>query len=277
MTLSLRCLLIGHDDRVARSSARLWLQCDHCGRETAGWQLAREIWPAITPYARGRAAKMATASGRRIRSWRRARLGRRLVPPGDVHARTVSCSWIRPQRLLARECEPLNVVCDAQDTSGRSPTVWPVVPGQRSRELHGPLHTIEPSCFRLALCAVGRVDSGVPEPNDHLLERPRLSSRVQRNRHRRSTAQRGEQEVVRSRTCISAAVRYRFVRDKTMRARRDLLGEAEPRSTNDDFRFVRHIVSRHIGEPLGLRCVLQLTGFGRAKRTRLGALSRGPL
>ena len=34
----------GHDDRIARSSARLWLQCDHCGRETAGWQLgARDL------------------------------------------------------------------------------------------------------------------------------------------------------------------------------------------------------------------------------------------
>ena len=39
MAFSLRCLLMGHDDRLARSPARLWLLCDHCGRETTGWQL----------------------------------------------------------------------------------------------------------------------------------------------------------------------------------------------------------------------------------------------
>jgi hypothetical protein len=69
MTLSLRCLLIGHDDRIARSSARLWLQCDHCGRETAGWQLARETWPAADHLRSGSKAKLGTAS-RRISSWR---------------------------------------------------------------------------------------------------------------------------------------------------------------------------------------------------------------
>jgi len=47
MTLSLQCLFIGHDDRMTRSSARLWLRCDHCGRETAGWQLGREIRLAV--------------------------------------------------------------------------------------------------------------------------------------------------------------------------------------------------------------------------------------
>ena len=70
MTLSLRCLLIGHDDRIARSSARLWLRCDHCGRETAGWQLARETWPAADNLLSGSGARTATASRRRIRSWR---------------------------------------------------------------------------------------------------------------------------------------------------------------------------------------------------------------
>jgi hypothetical protein len=70
MTLSLRCLLIGHDDRIARSSARLWLQCGHCGRETAGWQLARETWPAADNLRSGSTAKLATANDRRISSWR---------------------------------------------------------------------------------------------------------------------------------------------------------------------------------------------------------------
>ena len=67
MTVSLRCLVIGHDDRMARSAGRLWLQCDHCGRETAGWQLARENWPAVDNL-RSEPVRptLATANGRRI-------------------------------------------------------------------------------------------------------------------------------------------------------------------------------------------------------------------
>ena len=71
MTLSLRCLVIGHDDRIARSPVRLWLQCDHCGRETAGWQLARETWPAVDNSRSDSAAKMAAAASvRKTRSCR---------------------------------------------------------------------------------------------------------------------------------------------------------------------------------------------------------------
>jgi len=36
---SVRCLLIGHDDRLLRRPQRLSLQCNHCGRETRGWNL----------------------------------------------------------------------------------------------------------------------------------------------------------------------------------------------------------------------------------------------
>ena len=39
MAFSLRCLLIGHDDRIARLPPRIWLHCDHCGRETKGWEV----------------------------------------------------------------------------------------------------------------------------------------------------------------------------------------------------------------------------------------------
>ena len=118
-------------------------------------------------------------------------------------------------------------------------------PIQPSRELKGPLHAIELACFRLALGTVGRMNPGMPQPHEHLRERPCLSSRVQRDRHRRSTAQCRKQEVVRSRAGIGAAVRDRFVRDQTMRAGRDLLGESESRAANDDFRLVWHVVSGH--------------------------------
>ena len=39
MVISLRCLFLGHDDMMVRAPARLYLRCDHCGRESAGWTL----------------------------------------------------------------------------------------------------------------------------------------------------------------------------------------------------------------------------------------------
>ena len=45
MSFSIKCLLLGHDDSMVRAPERLWLRCDHCGRETAGWTLARSRSP----------------------------------------------------------------------------------------------------------------------------------------------------------------------------------------------------------------------------------------
>jgi hypothetical protein len=39
MLVSMRCLMLGHDDRLVRSPERLRLRCDHCRRETPGWAL----------------------------------------------------------------------------------------------------------------------------------------------------------------------------------------------------------------------------------------------
>jgi hypothetical protein len=41
MSWSMRCLLLGHDDWLLRSSERLKLRCSHCRRETPGWALMR--------------------------------------------------------------------------------------------------------------------------------------------------------------------------------------------------------------------------------------------
>jgi hypothetical protein len=35
--LSLKCLLLGHEDWIRRTSDRLYLECFECGRETQGW------------------------------------------------------------------------------------------------------------------------------------------------------------------------------------------------------------------------------------------------
>ena len=35
--LSLKCLFLGHEDWIRRTSDRLYLECFECGRETRGW------------------------------------------------------------------------------------------------------------------------------------------------------------------------------------------------------------------------------------------------
>ena len=38
--VSIHCVLLGHDDMMAREPQKLCLRCNHCGRETSGWALA---------------------------------------------------------------------------------------------------------------------------------------------------------------------------------------------------------------------------------------------
>lgn len=39
--LRLRCLVLGHDDTLAREPNRLFLRCGACGRQTRGWTIGR--------------------------------------------------------------------------------------------------------------------------------------------------------------------------------------------------------------------------------------------
>lgn len=39
---SVGCLLLGHDDMMVRAPDRLWLRCQNCGRDTAGWTIGPE-------------------------------------------------------------------------------------------------------------------------------------------------------------------------------------------------------------------------------------------
>jgi hypothetical protein len=39
--LSLKCLFLGHEDWICRTSDRLYLECFECGRETRGWATGR--------------------------------------------------------------------------------------------------------------------------------------------------------------------------------------------------------------------------------------------
>jgi hypothetical protein len=35
--VTIACLIGGHDDFIRRTRSRLYLRCERCGRETAGW------------------------------------------------------------------------------------------------------------------------------------------------------------------------------------------------------------------------------------------------
>ena len=48
--LSLRCLMLGHDDRIQRASGRMFLECAECGRETRGWNLSDRSTRAATRF-----------------------------------------------------------------------------------------------------------------------------------------------------------------------------------------------------------------------------------
>jgi hypothetical protein len=39
--LSLKCLFLGHEDWIRRTSDRVYLECLECGRETRGWTTGR--------------------------------------------------------------------------------------------------------------------------------------------------------------------------------------------------------------------------------------------
>ena len=39
MSVSVRCLLWGHEDLVRHTADRMFLECAECGRETSGWEV----------------------------------------------------------------------------------------------------------------------------------------------------------------------------------------------------------------------------------------------
>src|SRR5207247_11416519 len=88
------------------------------------------------------------------------------------------------------------------------------------------LDLVELAFFRLAVGAVLRVDAGVRQAHGDAVERPALASRIQRERHRRSGAERDQEIVVRRRPCVGAAVDDRLVRDEAMLADENFLGES---------------------------------------------------
>jgi hypothetical protein len=50
--LNIKCIVLGHDDRMRRASGRVFLKCEECGRETHGWYLGRESARTVSPGTR---------------------------------------------------------------------------------------------------------------------------------------------------------------------------------------------------------------------------------
>ena len=55
---SVGCLILGHDDMMVRSSRRMWLRCQHCGRDTAGWIIGPEMTPVHRPLSRDTTSRL---------------------------------------------------------------------------------------------------------------------------------------------------------------------------------------------------------------------------
>src|SRR3954449_1570480 len=68
--------------------------------------------------------------------------------------------------------------------------------------------------FVQTFLAVLTVDSFVPEPDGHALNRPLFAARVEHGGHGNTTAQRAEQDRIRIGTHTVAARAYRFIRAK---------------------------------------------------------------
>jgi hypothetical protein len=43
----IECLVAGHDESIRRSPGRVYLCCNRCGRETAGWSVMAKRSPSV--------------------------------------------------------------------------------------------------------------------------------------------------------------------------------------------------------------------------------------
>jgi len=98
-----------------------------------------------------------------------------------------------------------------------------------------PLDPIEHALFRLTFGAVVGVDPRVAEANGHARERPPLPSRIQRDGHGGSGAERRQQEVVRSRPAVGPTRGHGLVGDQPVASGGDLLDESFRASTHRDY------------------------------------------
>ncbi len=89
---------------------------------------------------------------------------------------------------------------------------------QVAAELKPPLDAVDVPFFRSAFGAVYGVHPRMTQAHRDVLQRPTFASRVQRDRHRCSSAQRGQEQIIRRKPCIGAAKGERLVGNEPVRA-----------------------------------------------------------
>jgi hypothetical protein len=95
-----------------------------------------------------------------------------------------------------------------------------------SNKLKPPLNAIDVSLFGVALSAINGVHPGIMQVNRDLLQGPAFTSRIQRDRHRRSCTERGQQQFIWGRPCVGTAIVDRLIGIQPVRTRIHGLGEA---------------------------------------------------
>src|SRR5712692_937144 len=109
----------------------------------------------------------------------------------------------------------------------------PLLGAERAGQADLPLDAIEHALLRLALRAVLGVDLRLLQPHRDPLERPLLAPRVHGDRHGGAGPQRGQQQVIGRGARVRPARLHRLIRDETMTARLDLLGEPGGAASHD--------------------------------------------
>ena len=96
---------------------------------------------------------------------------------------------------------------------------------QGAGELNFSLDSVDFSNFGLALRAIGGVNFRMVQRNRYLLQRPALSSRIERDGHRRARAERGQKKIVGRRPDVGPAESDRLIAFEMMWTDFDFLGK----------------------------------------------------
>src|SRR5262249_21731552 len=85
---------------------------------------------------------------------------------------------------------------------------------------------VEPDVVGLALLAIANMHAAVVELHAHVLDGPAFAPGVQQDRHRRTRSEGAEQQLIRARALVGAAILLRLVGDERLTSNRNLLPQA---------------------------------------------------
>ena len=138
--------------------------------------------------------------------------------------------------------------------------------GQRPGQFDFDVDPVEHAILRFAFFAVARMNTRMPQGNTDFVERPVISTRVKADRHGGANAKTRQQIIVRIGSSVAPACAGRFIGDKAMFTRNDLLSEAARTAVDDNVgRFVALLcIHVQIKGAKSLRSDRDMTKPGRA-------------